>query len=318
MKINLILILLFFCTKSFAQKTEKYYDVFWKECTADMARFYSTVDKTDSGYTRVDYYLNNGIKPQMIGKYKDENCKIKDGYFIYYFPNGNIDSYVKYINGEKEGLYISFHYNGMMKDSTIFKTGKAIGTSLSWHSNGYISDSCILNNDGLYTSVSWFDNGTPSDAGKLNGENNKHGTWQFFNKMGDLTSKEIYNNGKYVNAKYYDKEKKITEKDSADAYKDASFKGGIKKWQKYLTDKLRFPENYKLKNSSQVTVVVTFTVTEEGSIDEVFISTPFAQSFDTIAENIIKESPKWVPAKSHNRNVRAIFRQPVSFAQIEQ
>ena len=95
MKVFITAVLLISCTYLFGQTIEKYYTYNWKECNADEARFYSTIQNTDSGYVRKDYFLHERSM-QMMGKYKDQECKVKDGYFHYYHPNKMLDAIGKY------------------------------------------------------------------------------------------------------------------------------------------------------------------------------------------------------------------------------
>jgi hypothetical protein len=54
---------LVFCTQAAAQRTELYSDYNWKPCEPLEARFYSTIQKTDSGWLRNDYFISE-LKPQ--------------------------------------------------------------------------------------------------------------------------------------------------------------------------------------------------------------------------------------------------------------
>jgi CIC family chloride channel protein len=54
-------------------------------------------------------------------------------------------------------------------------------------------------------------------------------------------------------------------------------------------------------------------ISETGTIENVFTSTSFEKTFDSIAESVIKESPQWSPAIDHNRKVKCRFTQVVNF-----
>ena len=79
-----------------AQKTEKFYDYNWKECEPAMARFYSTIEKTDSGYLHNDYFIHEK-KLQMQGLYEDADAKVKNGIFYFYHPNGVLQTVGRYV-----------------------------------------------------------------------------------------------------------------------------------------------------------------------------------------------------------------------------
>lgn len=75
------------CFQLKAQKTiTKFYDYKWEECSADKARFYSTLENTDSGWFRNDYFLSTQ-KLQMRALYKDEACKIYNGDAIFLYAD---------------------------------------------------------------------------------------------------------------------------------------------------------------------------------------------------------------------------------------
>jgi len=84
-------------------------------------------------------------------------------------------------------------------------------------------------------------------------------------------------------------------------------------WLKYISDKVYFPDGYKIVNTDVEKVVMTFTVNENGDIENVFTSTSFDKRFDVIAENAIRKSPKYIPAIQHYRCFKQVIPKPVSF-----
>ena len=307
--------LLLVCLPAIAQKSEKFYDYRWNECQPNMARFYSLMVETDSGYIRNDYFIHEK-SIQMSGKFEDSQCKVKNGYFHFFHPNGVIESMGKYVHGEKDGLWLSYHENGMMQDSTQYDHGSVIGTSLSWYANGYLQDSTYLNDDGSGLRIGWFDNGSPSLAGILASGEKPHGKWTFYHKNGQISAFETYSNGRLIDKKYFN-EQGVEETDTTSKDRDAEFPGGNKAWQHYIRKKLYFPPNYNIVNSDSAIVVVDFVISEEGDVEHVYVSTPFFPAFDKIAQNAILNSPKWVPAIRHNRKIKAYRKQSVTFSQYD-
>jgi antitoxin component YwqK of YwqJK toxin-antitoxin module len=110
-----ILLLLTQGLAAFAQKTEKFYDYQWKVTDGPHARFYSIVERTDSGFHRLDFYVHD-MTLQM-------------------------ESSGRYLHNMKEGLWLVYHPNGMMADSTVYVNGIPIGACMAWYSNGIPSDS---------------------------------------------------------------------------------------------------------------------------------------------------------------------------------
>ena len=298
---------------AFGQKTSKFYDFQWRPSDAAHARFYSEMEYTDSGWHRTDYYLHGPIL-QMEGWYEDSTCKIATGRFIYFYPDKKLEMTGRYAHNKKEGLWLTFHYNGMMADSTVYAGGKPIGTRMAWHPNGMTSDSAIYQPDGSGVEVTWFDNGNPSSAGRYAPDYKMHGKWQFFHSNGKVSAFEMYDHGKFVDKQYFDETgQPIIDTTTKD--RTASFKGGNAGWLKYLNNHLDFPANYQITNSDEAAVIVSGTIDEDGNVRDIYVSTPFYPPFEKIALEVIRRSPKWLPAMEHNRRTKSYFRQPVVFSQ---
>lgn len=316
MKLRLLILSIFiFSQHSYAQKIERFYDYRWKEVTdATHARFYATIEKKDSVWLRQDFYLREG-RLQMKGYYKDADCKIAHGEFKWYHPNGYLQTAGNYTNNKRSGVWLSFHENGMMSDSVFYnENGGIVGKRLGWHTNGMMADSTMINPDGSGVSIYWWENGNPSAAGRYAAGQQRHGKWQYFHSNGQLASLETYNNGKLIDKEYYN-EKGLKQADTSEHDREASFPGGLAAWQKYLQKKLYFPPQYKLVNTDQAVVMVRFAVEEDGSISEPTVTIPLHPDFDKIALDVIKRSPKWIPAISHNRKIKEYHSQPVTFAE---
>ena len=312
MKVFITAVLLIFCTYLFGQTIEKYYTYNWKECNTDEARFYSTIQNTDSGYVRKDYFLHERSM-QMMGKYKDKECKVKDGYFHYYHPNRMLDAIGKYENNEKEGLWLHSYPAGSLMDSGVYSKGNIIGTYLSWHSNGFMRDSFVINEEGKGVQITWFDNGNISSAGFVVNYSN-YGTWKYYHKNGQVSFKKTYQNKVVVDKQYFNESGEIII-DTTNKDRDAAFPGGNKAWVKYLLKQIYFPSQFKIVNADQAVVVVNFTINEDGKLEDVEVSTPFYPDFDKIAKNAIMKCPGWLPAINDNRKVKSMMRQPITFAQ---
>ncbi len=312
--IFLLSILVFFVTGLYAQKIEKFLDYNGKDCAADTARIYALIEPSDSGWVRHDYFIFER-KLQMRGLYKDSACKIKNGFFYYLYPNSVIELTGQYINNKKQGLWMGFHPNKFMKDSTMFDDDVEKGISLHWHKTGYLSDSTDYKPDGTAVKVSWFEDGAIAAAGRLNPINLNHGKWQYFHHNGQLSATEIYDNGRLVDKKYF-AEDGSPMTDTTDKSQPAIFPGGIPAWTKYMERKLFWPANYNITNGDMAAVGVDFIVGEDGIVKDVNINNPFHPAFNDIVLRIIKDSPRWIPAISHNRPIPYHHKQLVRFRQM--
>lgn len=313
MKNLLLLICLLIVGNGYAQKINAYYDYLWKPCAPEQARYFSEIEKTDSGWLRHDYFL--GTKTlQMSGLFEDSANKIANGYFRYYYANGIPETFGQNVHNKKEGLWLRYDHNGQMVDSTVYVNGKPSGTSLGWHTNGYLADSIVYNPDGSAVQVNWRRDGVPSSAGRwMNGELN--GPWIFLHSNGKLAGRVIYYMG-YVQKEEYFDSSGAPEKNAIE-FRSATFPGGEKEWKKFILKHIYFPSQYKLVNSDQVTVVITATIDEDGNVLDPFVEVPFNKAFDDIALKIFKKSPKWLPSIRNNRSVVQEIRQPITFSQSE-
>ena len=311
----LILLLLSPCL-GFSQKITKFYDYRWNETEAKYARYYSEVERTDSGWRRKTYFLHKGTL-QMDGYFEDSTCKIASGVFLTLYPDKKMESYGRYVHNRKQGLWLTFYPDGRANDSSVFENGRPVGVSMAWHRNGYYSDSAFYQPDGSGVHVSWFNNGSPSSAGMMSAGARQDGRWKYFHKNGKPSSIEIYDHGKFVDKQYFD-EAGNQVADTANNDRSASFPGGTTAWLQFLSDYLEFPRHYEIANSDKAVVVITFTVDEDGKVQDTYVSTPFYPEFEKNALDIIRQSPKWIPAMNHNRRVRTLMHQPIIFSQVSQ
>lgn len=299
-----------------AQLIERFYDYNWKTCKPERASYYSQLQQTDSGVLRQDIFIH-ARTVQMIGLYTDTSCKVKQGYFSYYYANRNLEQTGRYMNGQKEGLWLRYHYNGMMQDSAFYVSGHRSGTSLGWYANGFMSDSVVYS-EPLGFAANWYDNGYPDIYGPFQQKRDSlTGHWVFFHPNGQKSADENYDEkGKLLQAIYYSASGTVVQ-DSSEVNREARFPGGNQAWQQYLVEHVQFPERYQLTNTNRVVVVVNFIVNESGQVEQAFVEVPFADVFDQIALKVIRQSPRWEPQIRHNRPMKSYYRQPVSFAMLE-
>ncbi|MEJ0104152.1 MAG: energy transducer TonB [Bacteroidota bacterium] len=297
-----------------AQKTEAFYDYSWQPCSSENASYFSTIEKTDSGWLRNDYYITTK-RLQMRALYEDADCKVRNGNCVYYHANGFPSIAGRYIHGKQEGICTSYHSNGMISDSAQFHNGQVVDKRFRWHRNGYISDSISRADDSLYVEVGWFDDGRVAYAGHLVNDK-QEGKWKYYHHNGQVSSVEMYSRGDLVSAGYFD-ESGNSQADTSAVNHEATVKGGEQAWKKYLEKKLYWPAGLKFTTPASVTIGVDFVIDENGNVVDAEVSMPFHEQFDKIALSIIKSSPAWIPAMAHNRKIKAYRRQPVTFVQPE-
>lgn len=107
-------------------------------------------------------------------------------------------------------------------------------------------------------------------------------------------------------------EKKVEDKvfDAVEQY--PSFPGGEGAMFSYISNNLQYPEKAQ-KNGIQGRVVVKFIVEKDGSISNVEVNRSVDPDLDNEAIRVIKNMPKWNPAKQNGTEVRAYYDVPVAF-----
>lgn len=100
-----------------------YYNSKWEITSMKFASFYrnsgfeSNLLKFDSLVT--DFYLNGS--PEMIGMY---DKGIKEGQFIYYYPNNKVRLITNYTNNKRSGVWTTFYENGAKNMVVEYNDGK--------------------------------------------------------------------------------------------------------------------------------------------------------------------------------------------------
>ena len=64
---------------------------------------------------------------------------------------------------------------------------------------------------------------------------------------------------------------------------------------------------------AQGTVVINFMIDKDGTLLNPYVGRSVEMSIDDVALQLIKRSPKWVPAEMDGRKVKCLFAQPVTF-----
>lgn len=90
------------------------------------------------------------------------------------------------------------------------------------------------------------------------------------------------------------------------------FPGGIKEFNQFLSNELRYPENCRVKGISGV-VNVEFIIEKNGEVTHVRVITPIHPDLDAEAVRVIKKSPKWTPGIQFGKPVRVVYLIPIRF-----
>lgn len=90
----------------------------------DSASYYQQIT-ADSDKFRVEVFYKSGDL-RMDGHYADPELFIKDGYFKYYFMNGQVESEGLYVSGFKQGIWKRFTWEGKEKPERFYPKAKEL------------------------------------------------------------------------------------------------------------------------------------------------------------------------------------------------
>ncbi len=93
---------------------------------------------------------------------------------------------------------------------------------------------------------------------------------------------------------------------------EASFPGGVEELGKYLAKSIKYPQQAR-ETGTKGRVTLTFVVEKDGSITDIKVLRDIGSGCGEEAKRVVKEMPKWIPAKQRGKAVRQQFVLPVSF-----
>ncbi|MFA7082779.1 MAG: energy transducer TonB [Bacteroidales bacterium] len=93
---------------------------------------------------------------------------------------------------------------------------------------------------------------------------------------------------------------------------EATFPGGNEKLNEYLAKSIKYPQQAK-ETGTRGKVMLTFVIERDGSITDIKVLRDIGSGCGEEARRVVKEMPKWQPAKQRGKAVRQQFVLPVSF-----
>ncbi|NDV69070.1 TonB family protein [Dysgonomonas sp. 25] len=100
--------------------------------------------------------------------------------------------------------------------------------------------------------------------------------------------------------------------DSTANYKEAQFPGGESKLNMFIRNNLVYPIKAH-EAGIQGKVVASFTIREDGKIENITIEESIGKPCDDEVINLIRRMPEWEPAQRNGKNIASPFRLPVNF-----
>ena len=91
------------------------------------------------------------------------------------------------------------------------------------------------------------------------------------------------------------------------------FPGGMSELMKFIQKNMRYPK-IAIKKAIEGRVICQFTVTKDGSIEDIIVVRGLHKSLDKEAVRVIKKMPKWKPGKNYKSEVKDFkYTIPVTF-----
>ena len=280
----------------FAQNdTTQYFDSKWLISDKQHAMYYRVFTKANDLYKVEDFKIDGKL---MVSGFTDtvdiDISYNRQGRYTYYTPAGN-----KVKEGDfKDGLYYGQwqHYykaTGNLEKKVAYVNGQMV------HATEY-SDTT-----GTVTSEMSYKQG----------------------KMDSLTQYRYHPNGKLrsVTVSIGQKTEKMTcysltgEDTSCETAKSSTVYQFVEQMpsppynmMEYLSNNITYPEKARLKGLHG-RVAISFTVMDDGSIEDVAVAQPVSPDIDEEALRVISTMPKWRPGRQNGKPVKVMYTQPISF-----
>lgn len=319
-----------------AQDSIYYYDMSNKPASPQAAAVISIARKEDSGWLRMDYYTYSK-KIKEVGHYKDHDFKIKNGSFTSYYANEQFHSSGEYKDNLGIGFHESYYPNGMMMDSCKLTNNIPTGNCNAWYPDGSIQQMYQMDTlgEGSGVIVGFFPNGVVSYKGRVLKGMRKTGAWTYYHENGnkasilkfptiDATTLSMPPELKLdtLEGVRYDS---LVEYSSAICFNEdgieqagcefknklPEFKGGLKNWTNYLTNRMSGLAGEYVKDDKSIIYISYFTVNSDGKITEAILSNKVNPTLDKIIGNIFIGSTRWSGAMHNNRKIPFMHKQSI-------
>ncbi|WP_276131758.1 toxin-antitoxin system YwqK family antitoxin [Polluticoccus soli] len=313
--ISLILLLLLSVLHSEAQTDTVFFDKDWKRVSTSESAAYvrpPAVKLASGKYQVVDYFANTA-QPLLVAEYLDKDLKTKDGYFISYHENGQMESEGYNKNGKREGHWIGYYKSGVKEYEGEMRDDKWNGDFVSYHDNGKKqSEGTRLN--GAYNGFwKWYAEDGKTLTFYANYKNGiYHGDVVRYHKNGAIARQDHYKNGKLKSVRCY------TEAGSDAAWcadrKYPTFPGGDGQYTIFVENDSRYKEFRENNPKVKGTVYIEAFFDETGKMYKSDVVQSLQPEADTLALEIMRSMPDWIPALDEsNRPVKSTRRLDIKF-----
>lgn len=313
--VTLLFILFISSLNAFAQNDtlEYYLDYHNKKCEPYMAYYYRLAVKDGSGWNVKDYYIKEQTL-QMSGRYNDDSLKIKHGTFRFYHTNGKLKETVRYIFNKKDGLVKEYDSLGKIVDSGYYKNGIPYKTRRRTFAYLGRITTGVYDDSGKGTGREWYryDSGELEDYGITSEGYKKDSIWSYYYKNGKVSSLEYFDKGTLLKRECFD-ETGLKLAQGCDSLVMPVFSKHGGDFNQYLNNNVQFPSGVEITGSGGISIIAQYTVTEDGTVSDVVIIKGVHPLFDKEVLFVLRNSPKWTPARYQNHPVSIHYTIPFAF-----
>lgn len=221
-------------------------------------------------------WADNGNKMKE-GNYKDGN---QDGYWkTFYYENEQVLSEGFYKKGQENGLWKNYNYEGKIVSEITWVNGVKEGKFIEYDTTGNISNTGIYKQDSIIQQTN------------VESENRIYGNGDWFTVVEEMP---------------YLKECSLIE--DVKERKAASDQLLLK----YIYSNISYPP-FARENAVEGMALLSFTVMEDGRIEDVYTISGLCKSVEEECLKIVKNMPPWNPGKQEGKNVRVKYNLPIRF-----
>jgi antitoxin component YwqK of YwqJK toxin-antitoxin module len=157
-----------------------------------------TINYTDKNNLKQGLWLkfdNNNKEIVEQGAYKANK---KDGWWVSYYPNGNVKHKITFKTGKANGPAVFYYENGLVSEEGIWDVDHWVGNYKFYHENGSMAYDWNYDDSGKRTGSQkyYHKNGTLKYTGVWN-KGKATGTLKIFNDEGKLITERVYNDGEF-------------------------------------------------------------------------------------------------------------------------
>ena len=155
----------------------------------------------------------------------------------------------------------------------------------------------------------YFPNGKVDAEGMFKNDN-MDGKWFFYHPNGLLAAKEIYEEGLKTEVEYWNADGTIMANLAEAEREKPSFPTGDLEMDKFVQKNIILPDEIQKKKITGK-MAISFFVEPDGKLTNPKIELSLNSQLDDAAFKVLELMPKWIPAKQHNRQIRAKYIMPI-------